>query len=497
MQLHRTAVRGNLGEMANLRFYPRRASSRPLGPIAPATDVREVVKPIAMSLYDALKANAAARGQELAYRAKRRGLWKSWSWSEVEQQVIEIQGILQRVGLGRGDVVAIGGEANPRLYWYLLAVQRAGAVPLLVHSRITPSELADSYSRAEFSIFVGGTAAQADVAVSVRNSCPKLRAVIALDGAVPSHADRGLVYREADLAQSKPAAEEVPPVLASDQTAIIIPTYDEAGDSVLVEWPHSLVTRAGADFSLLTGLKSGDQLVTFLPIAWIGDFVQFAAAILSGASISAVENSGTVLKDLRQLAPDLLVAPISFYRRVLAKIETDVRHSSRFVAWLYQKSKALGEVVADRYPNQSEPGSIAPLTRWLLRRVFRSPLRNVIGLSRVRTAYCAEGVLPPELVSSFGSFGVKIRSMDIAPLSGGILDVYEQKPNMSANAIGGLDGIQLKQNSAGEVFCRSDHPAMGTLGNGRRLSPIKVDRVRLAQSPDCRESGRLGPSNSS
>ena len=46
---------GNLGEMANLRFYPRRASSRPLGPIAPATDVREVVKPIAMSLYDALR----------------------------------------------------------------------------------------------------------------------------------------------------------------------------------------------------------------------------------------------------------------------------------------------------------------------------------------------------------------------------------------------------------------------------------------------------------
>src|SRR5580700_7482458 len=85
-----------------------------------------------LSMPDALRANASSWGNKAAYRAKVRGLWTSWSWAEVENETIEIQSILAHAGIQPGMKVALSGEAEPRLYWYIFAIQRLGAVPILL-----------------------------------------------------------------------------------------------------------------------------------------------------------------------------------------------------------------------------------------------------------------------------------------------------------------------------------------------------------------------------
>ena len=75
-----------------------------------------------MSLWQVLRANAIEWSSSTAYRAKLRGLWKSWTWAEVEREVVSIHGMLARAGVRPGTMVAIGGETNPRLYWYVLAI---------------------------------------------------------------------------------------------------------------------------------------------------------------------------------------------------------------------------------------------------------------------------------------------------------------------------------------------------------------------------------------
>ena len=120
---------------------------------------------VGQSLYQALQANAARGRSALAYRAKRRGLWKAWSWADVEREVARIHGLLVLAGVRPRDLVAVAGETDPRLYWYVLAIQRAGAVPMLLSSRASPREFSEAYAKAEFSVFVAGSEMQVGVAV--------------------------------------------------------------------------------------------------------------------------------------------------------------------------------------------------------------------------------------------------------------------------------------------------------------------------------------------
>ena len=292
-----------------------------------------------MSLWQVLRANAIEWSSSTAYRAKLRGLWKSWTWAEVEREVVSIHGMLARAGVRPGTMVAIGGETNPRLYWYVLAIQRAGALPILINSRIGLSEFASVYAKAEFAFFVAGSEAQVDVAVAARSLCPELCLVIALDRGLEVDDHGGLVVTERDLLDPDRTDTRAEPWIAlqTDQ-AVAISTYDEAGENILVVCSHASVAKAAKEFASLAGMNANDQLISFLPISWFGDFLQFSAALFERALLSSVENSATAVQDLHVLAPDVILAPISFYRKMLSRIEGNIHHSSRIFFWIYKWS---------------------------------------------------------------------------------------------------------------------------------------------------------------
>ena len=274
------------------------------------------------------------------------------------------------------------------------------------------------------------------------------------------------------------------PVPDADPRAAVISSYDEAGENVLVVLSHSSVMKAAAQFAALAGLKPSDELVTFLPIAWFGDFLQFSAAIFVGALVSSVENSATVFQDLRRLAPDVLLAPVSFYRRMLARIEADIKRASPIVGWLYARSKSF-EGGASGPLVQGGAGFFSHLAAWFLSIAFRAPLRNVVGLYKARAAFCAEGCLPPELEASFRGIGVELRSLDLDPRFGGILGAFGHDAQTGPARNASMDGIKLRRDAAGKSFCLSDHVAIGTIEIGGRLTPLPTGpdgwcRARLA-----------------
>jgi acyl-CoA synthetase (AMP-forming)/AMP-acid ligase II len=194
-------------------------------------------------LWQVLRANAIESSSSIAYRAKLRGLWKNWTWVEVEREVVNIHGMLSQAGVRPGTMVAIGGETNPRLYWYVLAVQRAGALPILINSRIGSSEFASVYAKAGFAFFVAGSEAQVEVAVSARSRCPKLRLVIALDRGLEVDDHGGLVVTERDLRPDRIDTRAEPWIALQTDQAVAISTYDEAGENILVVCSHAYVAK--------------------------------------------------------------------------------------------------------------------------------------------------------------------------------------------------------------------------------------------------------------
>ncbi len=391
-------------------------------PVLCASDTVGAKNSAGRSLWQVLHANAIEWSGSTAYRAKLRGLWKSWTWVEVEREVVGIHGMLVHAGVRRGTRVAIGGETNPRLYWYVLAIQRAGALPILVNSRIGSSEFASLYAKAEFALFVAGSEAQVEVAVNARSLCPELCLVIALDRGLEVDDHGGLVATERDLQSSDRTDISPEPWIAlpTDQ-AIAISTYDEAGENILVVCSHASIAKAAKEFASLAGIKANDELTSFLPISWFGDFLQFSAALFERALLSSVENAVTAVQDLRVLAPDVILAPISFYRKMLSRIEVDIHQSSRMVFWIYKWSNSLATRTSSHRAKCGRASFIQIIAAQFLDVVFCAPLRDVIGFSKIRSAFCAEGILPPDLAARFQSLGIDIRPIDMDPRYGGVL----------------------------------------------------------------------------
>jgi long-chain acyl-CoA synthetase len=60
--------------------------------------------------------HAAVRADRPAFRHKDFGIWQTWSWAEVNDIVRAYAVGLSRLGLKRGDAIAIVGGNRPKLY---------------------------------------------------------------------------------------------------------------------------------------------------------------------------------------------------------------------------------------------------------------------------------------------------------------------------------------------------------------------------------------------
>ena len=77
---------------------------------------------------------ARVRSGEVALRAKRRGIYRETSWSEMADQIARIALGLHALGVGKGDRVAIVGDPLPEWLFSAFAAQCLGAISYgLIH----------------------------------------------------------------------------------------------------------------------------------------------------------------------------------------------------------------------------------------------------------------------------------------------------------------------------------------------------------------------------
>ncbi len=77
-----------------------------------------------------LDRNARKFGSKPAFREKEFGIWQTWSWLEVAEEVRAMALGFLALGVLPGDHISVIGRNRPRLYWSMVAAQKCGAVPV-------------------------------------------------------------------------------------------------------------------------------------------------------------------------------------------------------------------------------------------------------------------------------------------------------------------------------------------------------------------------------
>jgi long-chain acyl-CoA synthetase len=115
--------------------------------------------------------DAAEYADRPAMRHKDFGIWQTWTWSQLLAEVRDFAVGLRKLGLQRGDTVAIIGDNRPRLYASFAAVQSLGGIPVPVYQDSVADEMAYVLEHAEVKIAIVQDQEQVDKVISSRTGC--------------------------------------------------------------------------------------------------------------------------------------------------------------------------------------------------------------------------------------------------------------------------------------------------------------------------------------
>ena len=75
---------------------------------------------VSFTIPELLDRNAQEYGDQIANREKEYGIWQSWTWKEVQNQVEEIALGYLALGIKEGEHIAVLGRNRPKLYWSIV-----------------------------------------------------------------------------------------------------------------------------------------------------------------------------------------------------------------------------------------------------------------------------------------------------------------------------------------------------------------------------------------
>ena len=367
--------------------------------------------------------NAQIFGARPAMRHKDLGIWQTWTWAEVLDIVRAYAVGLHRLGLKRGETIAIVGANRPRLYWSVMAAQMLGAIPVPVYADAVAEELAYVLAHADVRFAAVEDQEQVDKILSVAERVPKLQLMVYDE-------KRGLRdYDHSRLHSMEDVIEEGRKALASDPSvrawldgeiaagkgsdpSIILYTSGTTGASKGVVLTGERSIKAASDTVAFDKLTEHDVALAYLPLAWVGDhYLNYAQGLVSGFCTACPESSDTAMADLREIGPSFYFAP----PRTLEVLLTRVMIRMEDAGFLKRKMFHYFIGVARKYGERILNGQHVPLggrfLYWLGDLLVYGPLKNVLGLSRVRVAYTAGEAIGPDLFAFYRSIGLNLKQL--------------------------------------------------------------------------------------
>src|SRR6202162_1625065 len=121
--------------------------------------------------------HARIRGERPAIREKALGIWQTWTWGEVRDEIEWLACGLAQAGLERGAHIAVIGANRARPYWTLTADQGRGGIPVPFYEDAVAQEMVYFFKNAELAYAIVEDQEQADKLFEIMPQCPKLKHV--------------------------------------------------------------------------------------------------------------------------------------------------------------------------------------------------------------------------------------------------------------------------------------------------------------------------------
>lgn len=406
---------------------------------------------------------AQRHAQRPAIREKDYGIWQTWTWKEVEAEVRALAYGLADLGFQRGDKLAIIGDNRPRLYWGMAAAQCLGGVPVPAYQDSAAEEMHYILAHAEVRFVLAEDQEQVDKVLEIQAKCPALEHVVFDDPRGLRHYDRKHLHDFGDIQERGRRHARAHPNLYAEQiaagrgehTAIILYTSGTTGRPKGVVLTHDSVLRTAQNAAEAENLSEAEEVLAYLPMAWVGDHLfSYAQSYVTGFCVSCPESSATVMHDLREIGPTYFFAPPRIFENLLTSVSIRMEDAAKPKRILFHYfMRVAREVGADILDGKPVPTS-KRLAYALGNLLVYGPLKNNMGMSRIRLAYTAGEAIGPDIFAFYRSLGINVKQL-YGQTEAAVFVTIQPDGQVFPDTVGKpAPGVEIKIADNGEVMYR-------------------------------------------
>lgn len=400
--------------------------------------------------------------QKIAYRYKDYGYWQELTWKDFYQRTKWFAGGLASLGFTQGDKVAICGENAPEWFWGQLSAQCLRGVSVGLYTDSIPSELQYIIDHSDAKIVIVDDQEQVDKILSIKEQIPKVEKVVYWNAkGMWNYEDPWLIGFDEMMELGK-AYEEIHPGFFEEEIektksgdiAVLLYTSGTTGrpKGSIVTYRNLLSLFHGWDAAL--PWHEGDENLSFLPPAWIGEQIFTVAPNLTkGIVVNFIEKAETVRSDLREIAPEVILLGARQWEMTCSEIQAKMMDSPFWKRSLYHLFLPVGYKIAQAQEGRKKVNwywrFLFFLGYWA---VFRH-LQDKIGLTKTRTPITAGAALSPDNFRLLRAIGIPIvQGYGSTEVSG--LDVLQLEKDYYRSEGSGqpFPGVEVRITEDGEIL---------------------------------------------
>ncbi len=417
------------------------------------------------SIPQLLRWRVQMSGDKVALREKDFGIWNSFTWTEYYDHVRKTALGLKKIGIQKGDTLAIISDNIPELLFIAIGAHSLGAISAGIYQTSMPDEISGILQYLKITAVFCDNQEQVDKILEIKGEVPGVKRVIYED-------PRGMRdYRSDDWFMDiknlydlgDAAHKEEPDLFESlvdqgkpEDVCHLCLTSGTTGLPKGTMMTHLNYINMGVQITKADPLEPTDEYVSFLPFAWIGEQMNsFGVAMATGITINFPESVETNMADLKEIGPHFMFGAPRIYETIRSEIWLKIDQSYWLNKSMYNYFIKVGEKAA-RYRMS---GRTMPLglkfNAWLGKQMIFRPLINQLGLLRLRRAYTGGAALGPELFTFYQAIGVNLKQIYGQTEITGIAYMHRDG-DVRPDTVGKpLPGTECKIAEDGEILSKS------------------------------------------
>jgi long-subunit acyl-CoA synthetase (AMP-forming) len=425
-------------------------------------------------MVEAFELTCAARGDRVAIRTKDDA--QTLTWAQWHRRVRDLAGGLRRLGLRRGETLAILLGNRPEFHVVDMAAVTLGATPFSIYQTYASNQIEYVISDAAARIAVVERE-YLDRLLEARRNLPGLEHVILVDSDPEAHQDGRASIPEGvlTLAQVEESGrdDELQRAVVAAAAAVgpedvltLIYTSGTTGPPKGVQLCHRNLMSAVAGIELIVQFPEESRVISWLPAAHIAERgAHHYLPIVYGAQITSCPDPRQVMAYLTDVRPHWFFAVPRIWEKLKAGLDT--MHAGLPDEQRRRTERALAaaiEKVRLEQRSQPVPAELAAEVAAADEQIFAG-LRQMLGFDQVKAVNVGAAPTPVEVLEFFHAIGIPVSELWGMSETCGAGTVNPPEKIKLGTVGPPAPGVEISLAQDGEVLVRGEMVMLGYRGD--------------------------------